>query len=123
MCSDRPLTHGLTLEQELNEYKDLVAITDNEYNNSLKTEDHYFQHDMNRKRQIAIEKRENIEGFTSARMENDCSTNYSELGVSNNMSNRMANIQCEALKTMKKKNSDVLGKDYKKDYEKYVTKN
>lgn len=119
------LVEGMTLEEELNEYKDLVATTDNEYNNSLKIEDHYFQHDMNRKRQIAIEDRENkqIEGFTPARMDNECSTNYSELGVSNNMSNRMANIQCEALKTMKKKNNDVLGKEYKKDYEKYVTKN
>ena len=113
---DFTIVEGLTLREELNEFNELVNVADKEEKDFKNIEGTYFNHDMKRKRQIGIE------GFTAS-IDNDCSTNFSELGVSNNKSNRIANIQCEALKTMKGKNNKILGKDFKRDYQKYATKN
>lgn len=110
------IVEGLTLNEELNEFKKLIDVSDKEHKNSKKIEDIYYNDDLRRKRVIGKE------GFDN-KLDNDCSTNFSELGVSGNQSNRIANIQCEALKTLRGKNEKILGKEFKRDYEKFVTKN
>lgn len=110
------IVEGLTLNEEVNEFQKLINVANKENEDLKDIEGVYVDHDLKRKRQIGME------GFT-AKIENDCSTNFSELGVTNNKSNRLANIQCEALKTLRGKNSQILGKNFQRDYQKYATKN
>lgn len=110
------IIEGLTLNEELDEFNQLIDISNKEHDNLIKTFNVFENHDFTRKRKIGME------GF-KAEINNDCSTNFSELGVKNNASNRLANIQCEALKTLRNKNKKILGKDFKQSYEKYATTN
>ena len=112
---DYRIVEGLTLSEEVNEFNELINVANKETNDLRKVEDVYSTHNLRRKRQIGVE------GFT-AKIDNDCSTNFSELGVSNNKSNRIANLQCESLKTLRGKNENILGKDFQKDYGKFAKK-
>lgn len=111
------LIEGLTVDEELNHLQELVSTAEDEKNKFEKISKMYDRDDKLRKRKIEIERRE---GFIE-NMKNECDYNYSELGGNN--ANRLIHSQCESLKTLKSKNKNILGKDYSKDYDKYVTKN
>lgn len=110
------LIEGLTVDEEINHLQELVTTAEDETKKFQKISNMYNRDDNLRKRKIEIER----EGFIE-NMKNECDYNYSELGGNN--ANRLIHSQCESLRTLKSKNKSILGKDYSKDYDKYVTKN
>lgn len=100
------LVEGMDLHQKAAELNKVMSITNKENEQYKAVAEHYKKANDTRKNMLEKDLGSMVEPFTEGM--NNCSSNYSNLGVKGNMANIMVNSQCESLQTLKNKNKSVI---------------
>ena len=93
---------GLTLDEELTQIVDAKNDAEGGNKHMQEVDSHYTKE--------ANKRISDNQGLNFKEGMNNCSSNYSNLGVNGNEANIMVNSQCESLNTLKNKNKSILNK-------------
>lgn len=118
ICGNYNLVEGLTQEKKSEELNNVTADTADGLNLQDEIKGFYIRENVKNKNILDNElegmtKPKNVvEGFLEGL--NNCSSNFSNIGVKGNKANILVNSQCESIEHLKNKNKSVLEESHVK---------